>query len=168
MHSHTPNHRHRAALAILAAVFLAAVPGSGVAQDTPAASYRILINGSVAGTATAVSNLPTTGSMPTMPPVPTTDTNPTLPPPAPMSSGPGTLVITTADPTLITAIQQWMKADNSGLTGSVEPRTVEIDRLDGAAPGARFRLTGARPSKIDAVAGASSITVSYQRLTTIS
>jgi hypothetical protein len=156
-------------LAIAAAAFVI-VPIIATAQT---ASYRVLINGAAAGTATAVTNLPTdTAAAVTNPPTDTAatqqDSDATTPSKPVLASGQGSVVVTTADPALIAAIQAWMKADNSGFKDTVQRKTVEIDRLMGMGSTTRFELSDAWPSRIDASSGSSSmITIVYERLVLI-
>ncbi|HEY5085801.1 MAG TPA: hypothetical protein VII66_00450 [Gemmatimonadaceae bacterium] len=67
----------------------------------------------------------------------------------------------------MSAIQAWMNADNSGYKNTVQRRTVEIDRLMGTSPIARYRLSDAWPSRIDPAGTTSAITIVYQQLEAI-
>ena len=58
----------------------------------------------------------------------------------------------------------WMAANNSGSKDTVQPKTVEIDRMSGTAPATRYRLKGAWPTKLDSVGNESVITIVYQTL----
>lgn len=145
-----------AAIAMLAAAFTIA-PLRAQAQDTTSSDYRVSIDGTPAGTATAVVNLPGNAV------VLHQDSTPNLPSTQIASADQGTVMLTTADPALISAIQTWMKADNSGYKDTVQRKTVEFDRI-GGGPNSRTRLTGAWPTKITAASTGSTITMVYQQL----
>jgi hypothetical protein len=154
-----PNMRLAAIVAVVTA--FAIVPTRASAQDTASATFRVSIDGVLAGTATSAANL-------------TTDrvvlhqgSNPALPSRQVASNEQGTVILTAADPALIAAIQAWMKADNSGFKDTVQRKTVEIDRVMGTNVVTRYRLVDAWPSRIDGAGGASAITIVYQQLAPI-
>jgi hypothetical protein len=149
-----------AAVAVVSAA-IAAMPAISAAQDTAPATLRVLIDGTVAGTATAAENLPTAGT------VLHQDNNPTLPSKQVVASGQGTVVLVTADTGLISTMQAWMKADNSGYKDTVQRKTVEIDRMTAAGNGTRYQLSGSWPTKIEAGDGGTMITIVYQSLAPI-
>jgi len=155
----TPNMRLAAIVAVAAA--FAIVPTSASAQDTTSATFRVSINGVLAGTATSAANL-TTDRV-----VLHQDSNPALPSRQVASNEQGSVILTTADPALIAAIQAWIKADNSGFKDTVQRKTVEIDRVAGTNVVTRYRLVDAWPSRIDAAGDASAITIVYQQLAPI-
>jgi hypothetical protein len=150
-----------AGLVLTAAVAFATVPIGASAQDTTSATYRVLIDGVAIGTATAAANL-TSDRV-----VLHQNADPTLPSRQVASGSQSSVILTTADPVLIAAIQSWMKADNSGLKDTVQRKTVEIDRIVDSNTAARYRLTDAWPSRIDGASGASAITIVYQQLAPI-
>jgi hypothetical protein len=153
--------RYLSAIALGAIVF-ASVPSISPAQGTQTESFRVLIDGAAAGTATSVTNLPAD------PVVVRQDSNPSLPPKQVISGGQGSVVLTTADPALVAAIQAWMKADNTGFKDTVQHKTVEIDRLLGNGSATRYRLSDAWPSKVEGPSGSTMITLVFQRLEIIS
>jgi hypothetical protein len=153
--------RVAAVLATTAAMTLALAPAAAMSQGSGGSSFRVLIDGAVAGSATAAANLPTQAV------VMTQDSNPNLPAAQVAASGQGSVILTTADPALIAAIQAWMKADNSGFKDTVQRKTVEIDRVMGSGPTTRYRLSDAWPSKLDTATGNTAITIVYQRLALI-
>ena len=154
-----PNMRFAATAAVLAAFAIA--PTRASAQDTTSATFRVSINGVLAGTATSAANL-TTDRV-----VLHQDSNPSLPSRQVASNEQGSVILTTADPALIAAVQAWMKADNSGLKDTVQRKTVEIDRVMDGNVVTRYRLVDAWPSRVDAAGGASAITMVYQQLAPI-
>jgi hypothetical protein len=133
-----------AGLVLTAAVAFATVPIGASEQDTTAAanltSDRVVLH---------------------------QNADPTLPSRQVASGSQSSVILTTADPVLIAAIQSWMKADNSGLKDTVQRKTVEIDRIVDSNTAARYRLTDAWPSRIDGASGASAITIVYQQLAPI-
>ena len=145
-----------AAIAMLATAFTIA-PVRATAQDTTSSDYRVSIDGTPAGTATAVVNLPGNAV------VLHQDSTPNLPSKQIASADQGTIMLTTSDPALVSAIQAWMKADNSGYKDTVQRKTVEFDRIGGGA-NSRTRLSGAWPTKIAAATTGSTITIVYQQL----
>lgn len=147
----------RLTAAIAVAVFGAA-PLAANAQGMTQGAYRVLIDGTPAGSAATVANLPTQRVAMTQ------DSNPTLPSKQVASSEQASVTIMTADPNLVSAIQAWMAANNSGSKDTVQPKTVEIDRMSGTAPATRYRLKGAWPTKLDSVGNESVITIVYQTL----
>jgi len=155
MHLRTLNIR-LSAIAIIATAFTIA-PLSASAQDTTSTDYRVLIDGTPAGSATAVVNLP--GSAVVL----HQDSNPNLPSKQVASADQGTVMMTTNDPALISAIQTWIKADNTGYKDTVQRKTVEFDRIGGGA-NSRTRLSGAWPTRISAASSGSTITIVYQQL----
>lgn len=150
-------HYWSAAIAI-AAIASASVPSLANSQGFQQSTFQVLINGTPAGTASAATNLPTDAL------VMQQDSTTNLPRTQVESSQQGNVVLTSSDPALISAIQSWMKADNSGYKDTVQRKTVEIDRLVGSGTTTRYRLSGAWPTRIDAGAGSSAITMVYQRL----
>lgn len=149
-----------AAVAVISAT-LAVAPARAPAQDTTSATIRVLIDGTLAGSASAAENLPITGA------VLHQDANPNLPSKQVVSSGQGSVVLVTGDAGLVSTIQAWMKADNSGYKDTVQRKTVEIDRVMATGPSTRFQLSGAWPSKIEAGPGGTMITIVYQTLAPI-
>ena len=104
MHSLTSNARlnvRLAAIAVLATAFTIAPPCAS-AQDTTSTDYRVSIDGTPAGTATAVVNLPGNAV------VLHQDSTPTLPSKQIVSADQGTIMLTTTDPALVSAIQAWI------------------------------------------------------------
>ncbi|HXF23120.1 MAG TPA: hypothetical protein VN602_01285 [Gemmatimonadaceae bacterium] len=159
MHSLTSNTRLNvriAAIAVLAAAFMIA-PLCASAQDTTSTDYRVSIDGTPAGTATAVVNLPGNAV------VLHQDSTPNLPSKQVVSADQGTIMMTTTDPALVSAIRAWMKADNSGYKDTVQRKTVEIDRIGGGT-NSRTRLSGAWPTKVTAATTGNTITIVYQQL----
>ena len=156
MHSRLMSAR-AAALVAIALAFTIVSPGAS-AQDSSSAGYRVLIDGVAAGSATGVMTSPTDAV------VLRQDSNPKLPSTQIASDGQGTIMLTTGDTTLISAIQMWMKADNVGYKDTVQRKTVEIDRV-GRGVNARYRLSGAWPIKLETSATGSTITIVYQQLT---
>jgi hypothetical protein len=148
-----------ATVTILAMAFTIA-PLRASAQDTTSSDYRVLIDGTPAGTATAVVNIPGNAV------VLHQDSNPNLPSSQVVSADQGTVMLTTNDPALVSAIQAWMKADNAGYKDTVQRKTVEIDRIGGGA-NSRTRLTGAWPTKMTAATTGNTITIVYQQLAPI-
>jgi len=94
------------------------------------------------------------------------DSNPNLPSSQVVSADQGTVMLTTNDPALVSAIQAWMKADNAGYKDTVQRKTVEVDRIGGGA-NSRTRLSGAWPTKITAATTGNTITIVYQQLAPI-
>ncbi len=148
----------RIATIAVAAIMSAIVPPSAPAQATSAPIFRVMIDGTPAGSATAAANLPTEGV------VLHQTTNPTLPSAQVVSATQGTVMITTADTALVSTMQAWIKADNAGDKNTVQRKTVEIDRVTPMKPIMRYGLLDAWPTKIDAVDGATVITLVYERL----
>jgi|GEM_PF-1615722 hypothetical protein len=148
-----------AAIAMLATAFTIA-PVVASAQDTTSTDYRVLIDGTAAGTATAVVNLPRNAV------VLHQDSTPNLPSRQIESADQGTVMLTTTDPALVSAIQAWMKADNSGYKDTVQRKTVEMDRIGGGA-NSRIRLSGAWPTKVTSATTGNTITIVYQQLAPI-
>lgn len=145
-----------AAIAMLATAFSIVTPVAS-AQDSTSADYRVLIDGTPAGSANAVVNLP--GSAVVM----HQDSNPNLPSKQVAAADQGTIMLTSEDPALVSAFQAWMKADNTGYKDTVQRKTVEIDRMGGNA-NSRMRLTGAWPSKVSSTSTGTMITIVYQVL----
>ena len=82
-----------------------------------------------------------------------------------VSAGQGNVLLLTSDPNLVTAMQAWMRADNSGNKNTVQRKTVRIDRRLSGAPNSGYRLTGAWPTKIEPDAqGGTLITIVFQSL----
>jgi hypothetical protein len=158
MSSRTLNMR-LAAITMLATAFTI-IPLRAPAQDTTSSDYRVSIDGTVAGIATAVVNLPGNAV------VLHQDSTPNLPSKQIASADQGTIMLTTTDPGLVSAIEAWMKADNSGYKDTVQRKTVEIDRIGGGA-NSRTRLTGAWPTKVTAATTGNTITIVYQQLAPI-
>ncbi len=159
MHSRKLNTRlnvRLAAIAVLATAFIIAPLGAS-AQDTTSTDYRVSIDGTPAGTATAVVNLPGNAV------VLHQDSIPNLPSKQIVSADQGSIMLTTTDPALVAAIQAWMKANNSGYKDTVQRKTVEIDRI-GGGPNSRTRLSGAWPTKVTAATTGNTITIVYQQL----
>jgi len=153
----TRTHYWSAAIAI-AAIAFASVPSPTYAQGTQQSTFQVLIDGTLAGTASAATNLPTNAVAIQQ------DSTTSLPRTQVESSQQGNVVLTSSDTGLISAIQAWMKVDNSGSRNTVQPKTVEIDRLLGSGATTRYRLSGAWPTRIDGSPGANTITMVYQRL----
>lgn len=145
------------AAAIVGAV-LTAAPVRAPAQGMTQSNYQVKIDGAAAGSAATVANLPTQRVAMTQ------DSNPSLPSKQVVSSEQASVTIMTADPGLVSAIQSWMAADNSGTKNTVQRKTVEIDRTSGTAPPTRYLLKGAWPTKLDSVGSESVITIVYQTL----
>jgi len=148
-----------ATITFLAMAFTIA-PLRAPAQDTTSSDYRVLIDGTPAGTATAVVNIPGNAV------VLHQDSNPNLPSSQVVSADQGTVMLTTNDPALVSAIQAWMKADNAGYKDTVQRKTVEVDRIGGGA-NSRTRLSGAWPTKMTAATTGNTITIVYQQLAPI-
>jgi hypothetical protein len=144
-----------AAAAMLVA--LAIVPIQ--AQQPAPATFRVLIDGVAAGSAMAVANLPADTTMLRQ------SSNPNLPSTQASAGQQASVIITTSDPALVSAIRAWVNADNSGYKDTVQRKTVELDRLGGTGP-ARYQLSDAWPSRID-TGTPTAITIVYQRLTII-
>jgi hypothetical protein len=155
MNSRTLNMR-LVAITMLATAFTI-VPLYAPAQDTTSSDYRVSIDGTLAGTATAVVNLPGNAV------VLHQDSTPNLPSKQIASADQGTVMMTTTDPGLVSAIQTWMKADNSGYKDTVQRKTIEIDRIGGGA-NSRIRLSGAWPTKMATATTGNTITIVYQQL----
>jgi hypothetical protein len=147
-----------AGFAIAVAVMSASVPGTAGAQET---SYNVLINGVMAGTASAVANLPADTVV-----VPQ-HADPNMPGKQVMTGSQGHVTITTSDPALIATIQAWVKADNTGFKDTVQRKSIEIDRNVGSKPPARFMLAGAWPTKLDTSGGSTIVEVVFQELTAV-
>jgi hypothetical protein len=139
------------------ALIVSVTPARARAQAS-AGAYSVLINGAPAGSASAVANLPTDAV------VLHQDSTSALPSKQVSSSEQTSVVLTTMDPALVSAIQTWMKADNSGFKDTVQRKTVEIDRTAGSGPNNRYQLQDAWPSKLESADGTTTITIVYQRL----
>lgn len=150
----------RLAAITMLATALTIIPLHAPAQDTTSSDYRVSIAGTVAGTATAVVNLPGNAV------VLHQDSTPNLPSRQIASADQGSIMLTTTDPALVSAIEAWMKADNSGYKDTVQRKTVEIERIGGGA-NSRTRLTGAWPTKVTAATTGNTITIVYQQLAPI-
>ncbi len=148
------------AIAAIAAAF-AIVPTTAPAQDTTATTFRVMIDGTPAGAASVAANLPTDAV------VLHQNTDPNLPSKQVVSAQQGTVILTTADPALVAAMQAWIKVDNSGDKNTVQRKTVEIDRVRPMRPIARYGLLDAWPTKVEAVGGTTVITLVYERLAPI-
>jgi hypothetical protein len=152
-----PLPKMRLVATLMAAALLAAAPGPASAQDSTAA-FRVLIDGTPAGSATIVTNLP-------MDAVVLHQNADTARPSTQVASAQqGNVVLTTEDPALTSAIQAWTNTNNSGSKNTVQRKTVEIDRMAGASPSKRYRLMGAWPTKVDVLGSMTVITIVYQRL----
>ncbi len=143
------------------AIAFAIVPPLVSAQGTQPETYRVLIDGTLAGTASSASNLPTDTV------VMRQDSNPAISRRQVASAEQGKLILTSADPALIAAINAWIKADNSGAKNTVQRKAVEIDRSSGTGGMRRYQLSDAWPASIQAANGSSMITIVYQRLAII-
>jgi len=156
MSRRSPNIRLLTAAAAAAAMAL--VPLGAHAQGMSNGAYHLLINGAAAGSAATVTNLPTRRVAVTQ------DSNPDVASKQIISSQQESVTIMTADPNLVSAIQAWMAADNSGTKNTVERKTVEIDRAPGTGVTTRYLLKGAWPTKLDSVGNESVITIVYETL----
>jgi hypothetical protein len=144
--------------AAIVGAFVTAAPVRAPAQGMTQSIYRVIIDGTPAGSAATVANLPTDRVAMTQ------DSNPNLPSKQIASNEQSSVTIMTADPNLVSAIQAWIAADNSGSKNTVQRKTVEIDRAPGTSPAARYLLKGAWPTKLDSVGSESVITIVYQTL----
>lgn len=153
MHQRTLNIR----LATAIAAILVIAPLSASAQMMRG-SYRVLVDGMPAGMASTVANLPTSHV------VASQDSNPNIASKQVESNTQEQITLMTSDSALVSAMQGWMAADNSGTKNTVQRKTVEIDRASGNGPGSRYVLKGAWPTKIDSVGAETIITIVYQRL----
>lgn len=146
----------------LAAIAFVSVPSQAHSQGTQPTTFQVLINGTPVGTASAATNLPSDAAAIQQ------DSTTGVPRHQLESSQQGNVVLTSADPALISAIQSWVKVDNSGSKNTVQRKTVEIDRLVGGGPSTRYRLSGAWPTRIDGTSGDITITMVYERLEIVS
>jgi hypothetical protein len=153
VHQRTVNIRFVTAIAAL----LAIAPLS-VSAQMMRGNYRILVDGMAAGMASTVANLPTSRV------VVTQDSNPAIASRQVESNSQAQVTLMTTDSALVSAMQGWMAADNSGTKNTVQRKTVEIDRASGSGPSNRYVLKGAWPTKIDSVGSETVITIVYQRL----
>ncbi|MEO8945680.1 MAG: hypothetical protein ABI338_04210 [Gemmatimonadaceae bacterium] len=144
-------------LASAIAAILVIAPISASAQMMPG-NYRVLVDGMPAGMASTVANLPTSRV------VVTQDSNPNIASRQVESNTQEQVTLMTSDSTLVSAMQGWMAADNSGTKNTVQRKTVEIDRASGTGPGSHYVLKGAWPTKIESVGAQTVITIVYQRL----
>ena len=151
MRSVARNFRRTLAAIAIASPILA---GTAMAQDAP--PFRVLIDGTAIGSATAAANLPTDAVVLHQ----SADT--TLPRTQVAAGQQSSVILTTTDPILVGAMRTWMSANNSGSKNTVQPKTVEIDRIDGATT-TRYRLLNAWPSKLEPGA-TTAITIVYQQL----
>ena len=156
MHA-TRSHCWSAGVAIAAIVFVS-VPSPARSQGTQQTTFQVLINGTPVGTASAATNLPADAV------VIQQNSTSSIPRNQVESSQQANVVLTSADPALVSAVQSWMKTDNSGSKNTVQRKTVEIDRLVGSGATTRYRLSGAWPTRIDGSPGDNTITMVYQRL----
>jgi hypothetical protein len=141
----------------------ATVPTGAYAQGTQQAAFRISIDGTPAGTATAVTNLPA-DAVATPPDSSATTTTTTMTAP-PAAGGAGSVTIATSDPALVAAFQSWMKPDSSAAGGAAAAqKTVEIDHMMSNGPMKKYKLSGAAPTKVDGIGGSSVITLAYQKI----
>lgn len=155
---HLPPINTRIAAILVVATTLAHLPARASAQDATVTTFRVMIDGTPAGFATTAANLPTEGV------VLRQSTNPNLPSTQVASAGQGNVILTTTDPALISTMQAWIKADNSGEKNTVQRKTVEIDRVTPMKPIARYGLLDAWPTKVDATDGTTVITLVFERL----
>ncbi len=153
---HVPNIRLMAA--VLATAALTALPAGASAQGTTQSSFQVKIDGTTAGSAATVTNLPTNRVTVTQ------DSNPTLPSRQIESSQQGSVTLMTSDPALVSAIQSWIATDNSGSKNTVQRKNVEIDHTAASGPVIRYLLKSAWPSKLDSIGSTSVITIVYQTL----
>ena len=144
--------------AAFAALVLTSFPARAFAQGMTQNNYQVKIDGTAAGSAATVTNLPTDRVAMTQ------DSNPNLPSKQIASSEQSSVTLMTADPALVSTIQAWIAADNSGSKNTVQRKTVEIDRTSGSAPATRYLLKSAWPTKLDSVGSESVITIVYQTL----
>lgn len=150
-------HCWSAAVAIAAIAFVT-VPLLAHSQETPQTTFQVLIDGTPVGTASSATNLPSDAV------VLRQDSSTDLPRKQVESDQQGTVVLTSEDPALVSAIQAWMNVDNSGSKNTVQRKTVEIDRRVGTGATTRYKLSDAWPASIDSASEARGITIIYQRL----
>ena len=150
-------HHWSTAIAIAAIAFVT-VPSATHAQETSQTTFQVLVNGTPIGAASSATNLPADSV------VLRQDFTTNLPRKQVESDQQGTVVLTSADPALISAIQSWLKADNSGYKNTVQRKTMEIDRLVGNGTTTRYRLSGAWPTRINSATSSTGITIVYQRV----
>ena len=146
----------------IAGISFVSVPSPAHSQSTQQTTFQVLVNGTPIGTASAAANLSAAAV------VIQQDSTTGLPRNQVESSQQGNVVLTSADPALVAAIQSWMKTDNSAPQNAVQRKTVEIDRLVGTGATTRYRLSGAWPTTLDGTSGHYTITMVYQRLEIVS
>lgn len=149
----------RVAAVALAAASLTFSASLARAQDLIPANLTVSIDGKATGFATAAANLPSGGTLLHQ------NSDSTLPSAQVVSAGQGNVLLLTSDANLVSAMQAWMQADNSGDKDTVQRKTVRIDRTLSGSPNSSYRLTGAWPTKIESGAnGGTLITIVFQSL----
>lgn len=149
---HTPKLLRATAVALTLAG--PSVPAALAQPSVGPTVYHVRIDGNDAGVATHAENLPETAAL-----EPRTPTHvPARRVAAPVQAS---VILTTADSTLVHAIRAWMGVNNSGDKDTVQPKTVEITDVLPTGNPVRYVLHGAFPSRIDTGSGGTAVTIVY-------